>query len=135
MQLLSTHNLRGSEMTDADQSYDSQYIYCLTQNRLGAMDRVLGALTHRGIIPQKMVSTLVQDNQVEMFFTFQKQDEKTVEKLVKFLQKQVYVIQAYTLESSAQTKNSVEASNITPLFVSDIIDDQPQRRMAHAHNA
>ncbi len=122
-------------MTDSDQSCDSQHLYCLTQNRLGAIDRVLGALTHRGIIPQRMVSTLSQENQVEMFFTFQQQDEKTVEKLVKFLQKQVYVIQAHTVVLSAPTKNSVEASNITPLFVSDIIDNQPQRRMAHAHNA
>lgn len=122
-------------MTDSDQSCDSQHLYCLTQNRLGAIDRVLGALTHRGIIPQRMVSTLSQENQVEMFFTFQKQDEKTVEKLVKFLQKQVYVIQAHTVVLSAPTKNSVEASNITPLFVSDIVDNQPQRRMAHAHNA
>ncbi len=122
-------------MTDPNQSCDSQHVYCLTQNRLGAMDRVLGALTHRGIIPQRMTSALCENNQLEIILTFPKQDEPIVQKLVKFLQKQVYVIQAQTIESFAQAKNSAEASNITPLFVSDIIHDQPQRRMAHAHNA
>ncbi|WP_303674977.1 hypothetical protein [Vampirovibrio chlorellavorus] len=122
-------------MTDPNQSCDSQHLYCLTQNRLGALDRVLGALTHRGIIPQRMASALCDNNQLEILLTFEAQDEKTIEKLVKFLQKQVYVLKAHTLQPAAEAKNSAEVSNITPLFVSDMIQDQPQRRMAHAHNA
>lgn len=122
-------------MTDSDQPCDSQHLYCLTQNRLGAMDRVLGALTHRGIIPQRMASALCEGNQLEIVLTFQKQDEKNVEKLVKFLQKQVYVLKAHTVQPAAEAKNSADASNITPLFVSDVIHDHAQRRMAHAHNA
>lgn len=122
-------------MADSNQSSNPQHLYCLTQNRLGALDRVLGAFTHRGILPQQMTSVRRDDNLLEILLTFEKQDEKTIEKLVKFLQKQVYVLKAQPLQSMVAAKDSAESSKITPLFVSDVIQDQPQRRMAHVHNA
>lgn len=113
-------------------------LYCLLQNRLGAMDRVLNALTHRGIIPARMVTSANADNTLEMMVSFESDDAKALEKLVKFLQKQVYVIAAHALDQTASDDVATEASsaspNVTPLFVSDIINDYAQRRMAHANN-
>lgn len=121
-------------MTNAEDSSESQHLYCLMQNRLGGLDRVLNALTHRGIIPQRMVSE-VRNNRLEIMLSFERQDAKITEKLVKFLQKQIYVLEAKTVQPEAGAKHSADASNITPLFVSDVIHDHAQRRMAHAHNA
>jgi acetolactate synthase small subunit len=118
-------------MTDQD----TTHLYCLMQNRLGAMDRILGALTHRGIIPARMVSSMRQDRTLEMVVSFSCGDSKAVEKLVKFLQKQIYVMDARTMAHETETPSASEASNITPLFVSDVINDHSQRRIAHANNA
>ncbi|MCE3235139.1 MAG: hypothetical protein K0Q50_1319 [Vampirovibrio sp.] len=109
-------------------------LYCLLQNRLGAMDRVLNALTHRGIIPARMVTSANADNTLEMMVSFESDDAKALEKLVKFLQKQVYVIAAHALDQTASDEAATDASsNVTPLFVSDIINDYAQRRMANAN--
>jgi acetolactate synthase small subunit len=105
------------------------------QSRLGAMDRILGALTHRGFLPKRMVSSLREDKTLEMMISFDCDDFKAVEKLVKFLQKQVYVMDAHTLAEENEINPASEASNITPLFVSDVINDYSQRRIAHANNA
>ncbi len=120
-------------MTQSADSSPLQHLYCRMQNRLGGLDRVLGALTHRGIIPQRMVSAL-QNNRLEIMFSFEKQDAKVTEKLIKFLQKQIYVLEAKTVQPETEAKHDAETSNITPLFVSDVID-HAQRRMAHANNA
>ncbi len=135
MQLLPTHNERGAEMTASDPLTDSTHLYCRMQNRLGALDRVLGALTHRGIIPERMVSAVAENNTLALMFTYARQDEKVTEKLLKFLQKQIYVLEAHTVQPEADAKGNGEASKITPLFVSDVIHDYAQRRMAHANNA
>jgi acetolactate synthase regulatory subunit len=67
---------------------------CLLQNRLGAMDRVLNALTHRGYLPERMVSTCVPGtDRIQLMVTFECDGEKALEKLVKFLHKQIYVIE------------------------------------------
>ncbi len=84
------------------------HLYCLMQNRLGALDRVLNALTHRGILPQRMTSTLLSERPVtegnedgqarpalELVVSFHADDEKIVDKLVKFLQKQVYTLEVH----------------------------------------
>jgi acetolactate synthase small subunit len=113
----------------------THHLYCLMQNRLGAMDRVLGALTHRGIIPERMASAIRPENTLEIMIRFDCGDLKMVEKLVKFLQKQVYVMDARTLAEQTEHDTAIEPSNITPLFVSDVINDYAQRRIAHANNA
>jgi acetolactate synthase small subunit len=84
---------------------------CLVQNRLGALDRVLGALTHRGLLPKRMETFLKGDsnNTVCIRVEFDCNDAKMVEKLVKFLEKQVYV-----LEASAAVPNT---SQVNQLFV------------------
>ena len=122
-------------MTNSMTDTNSIHLYCLMQNRLGAMDRVLGALTHRGIIPTQMASSIRPENTLEMVVRFESDDPKAVEKLVKFLQKQVYVLEARAMEQETQSEAAADASNITPLFVSDVISDYTQRRMAHANNA
>lgn len=113
----------------------THHLYCLMQSRLGAMDRILGALTHRGIIPSRMVTAIRQDKTLEMMISFDCSDFKAVDKLVKFLQKQVYVMDAHTLAEESESNPASEPSNITPLFVSDVINDYSQRRIAHVNNA
>lgn len=77
---------------------------CLVQNRLGALDRVLGALTHRGLLPKRMETFLKGDsnNTACIRVEFDCNDAKMVEKLVKFLEKQVYVLEASAAVPSTQ---------------------------------
>ena len=103
------------------------HLYCLMQNRLGALDRVLAALTHRGLLPQRMVSTLRPDHGLEILVSFHASDEKMVDKLLKFLQKQVYTLEARTLET-----HQLEADDASP--ITPVLNDYAQRRLAHAHN-
>lgn len=114
---------------------NTTHLYCLMQNRLGAMDRVLGALTHRGILPSRMMTSIQPENTLEMVVSFHGEDDKAVEKLVKFLQKQVYSLEVRVLDARLESPQAVsEPARITPLFVSDVINDYTQRRMAHANN-
>lgn len=87
-------------------------IICTAQARLGAMDRIIGAFTHRGFIPNAMTTELQADgriNRVAVSFTCE--CTHTVEKLVKYLRKQINIIEveAFTCES-AETE-TVEAAN------------------------
>jgi acetolactate synthase small subunit len=85
---------------------------CILQNRLGALDRVLEAMTYRGFIPEQFLSSLDTDtNCLHVTLTYVCADSKTIDKLVKFLNKQVYVLHAYSVESAS----SLEA-NVTELF-------------------
>lgn len=73
---------------------------CTLQNRLGALDRLLGALTHRGFLPEAFSATQDAPNgRLHVQFSFDCEEEKTVEKLVKFLANQVYVLQVSVLEA------------------------------------
>ena len=120
------------------------HLYCLMQNRLGAMDRVLNALTHRGILPQRMSSTLRQEKgqdgktqegkALELLISFQGLDEKLLDKLVKFLQKQVYTLEVRCTTLAASTEEADNVAHISPKFVTELFQDESQRRMAHAHN-
>lgn len=69
-------------------------LYCSLQNRLGAMDRVLLAFTHRGIIPSQMfVSQNEENNSLELAITFNSaMGDHDLQKLIKSLQKQIYVL-------------------------------------------
>ena len=60
--------------------------------QLGALDRVLGALTHRGIIPLSFTATLAADATTLLVeATFPHSDAHALTKLTQFLQKQVQV--------------------------------------------
>lgn len=115
------------------------HLYCLMQNRLGAMDRVFNALTHRGILPQRMTSALRHEKEqdskaLELVVSFHSEDEKVVDKLVKFLQKQVYTLEVRYTTLEVQASEAVHASHHSPTIVTELFQDEPQRRMAHAHN-
>ena len=75
-----------------------QTLCCLLQNRLGALDRVLGALTLRGILPEQWV-TQSDSNELQVRVTFACNDEHVMALLVKALQKQVYVLQVNVLDA------------------------------------
>lgn len=75
-------------------SQNKNTLCCLLQNRLGALDRFLGALTHRGFLPSAFTSRIDQTNhRLQVMVTFDCEDEQTLEKLVKALYKQVYVLE------------------------------------------
>lgn len=91
---------------------------CLLQNRLGALDRVLGALTYRGFVPDQFVSNLdARTGHLQVMVSFECENEKTLEKLMKALEKQVYVleVQQVTL-GTRQEPLPLVAHNITPMF-------------------
>jgi hypothetical protein len=125
-------------------------IYCKMQNRLGALDRVLAAFTHRGIIPGRFASSHdLKNRAVELVVSFDCTDNRVVDKLVKFLQKQVYMLETkrfaydaipeFQPESapvaahvSAAHSAAAQPSKIASLFTTIIT---PERKTAHAHNA
>jgi len=86
---------------------------CLVQSRLGALDRVLGALTHRGMIPHRMETFLEgskapqeQGSAMRIRIEFACSDENAISKLVRFLAKQVYILEAnaaFSQKASPQT--------------------------------
>jgi acetolactate synthase small subunit len=104
---------------------------CVVQNRLGALDRVLGALTYRGMLPEQMVTTVDTCNDsIQIVVTFECDEEKTVEKLVKFLNKQVYVLDIKRVFMGRQEQ---EASMTAPSNVATLY---PQtRRLSNVNNA
>jgi len=74
-------------------------VYCLVQNRLGALDRVLHAWTHRGIIPRQILSTKDErGGTLQIMVSFDIEDRKALTKLVKCLQKQVFVLDVHAEE-------------------------------------
>ena len=107
-------------------------LYCALQDRLGALDRLLGALTHRGIVPQQIVSSRSEDARVlEVSLTFHIDDDKALQKLVKSLQKQIYVLDVRLLgkEPALQAIPVKIRSLFTPYITTE------QRRISHVHNA
>lgn len=70
-------------------------ITCTLQARMGGLDRVLGAVTHRGWIPTQFQSVLcTKTDTLYVTMAFHSADFFSVQKLVKFLEKQVYVLSA-----------------------------------------
>jgi acetolactate synthase small subunit len=107
-------------------------VYCKMQNRLGALDRVLAAFTHRGIIPGRIsASHDEQESTLEIAVSFDASDDKMLDKLVKFLQKQVYVMETRTLSEEAVAAPPVQKIHNTRV----IHDVHFERKVAHAHNA
>jgi hypothetical protein len=80
-----------------------QTVTCILQARIGGLDRVLGALTHRGWIPTHFESILQEAaDTLVVTMQFRTTDVFSVHKLVKFLDKQVYVLSATLVETMEQ---------------------------------
>lgn len=103
-------------------------ICCVLQNRLGALDRVLGALTHRGFLPEEMIVRKDREtNRMRVYLTFDCPEDKILEKLVKFLHKQVYVIEIQWLWTGELEENlSLEAEAAEQAFTSRRSASVPQ---------
>lgn len=68
-------------------------ITCVMQNRLGAFDRVLAIMTHRGILPNSMVMTTdAETGRMKATFNISLSDQTALTQLARALQKQVYVM-------------------------------------------
>lgn len=68
-------------------------VSCLLENRLGSLDRILGTLTYRGIVPENFMATInTQSGWMEVQFTFSCDDAHAVDKLIKVLNKQVTIL-------------------------------------------
>jgi acetolactate synthase small subunit len=114
-----------------------QTLCCLLQNRLGALDRVLGALTHRGFLPEHFVSMFDTANDcLKVMMTFDCEDEKQLEKLMNFLDKQVYVLEVRDMArpESPEARPQEEAGvfeNVAALFTPVTVG----RKIPHVHHA
>jgi hypothetical protein len=132
------------------------HLCCTVQNRLGALDRVLGALTHRGILPERFAATTLathEDNKeqhrLQVVVSFSAMPTVNLDKLVRFLQKQVYIIDTYvvselsrlqetTVKSSDTLTNSLTSTlaSVLPISVNHhATNPSQQRRITHANNA
>jgi acetolactate synthase small subunit len=80
---------------------------CIVQNRLGALDRVLGMLTARGYMPEKFVSSMAGNNRMQVLMTFECENEKNLEKLIKALYKQVTVIEIQLIMAKEEEQQNV----------------------------
>jgi acetolactate synthase small subunit len=77
-----------------------RHLQIRTQAKLGAVDRVLGALTHRGIIPQAFTCTQVSEQVLQIETTFHYADDHAMHKLCKFLDRQVYILSVEDVSAS-----------------------------------
>jgi acetolactate synthase small subunit len=108
---------------------------CLLQNRMGALERVLEAFTYRGIMPEHLVSTLdPKTGCTQVIVTFECEEEKMLEKLIKFLNKQIYVLEINRMSFTRQEASPMTSvSNLAPLFAPAYAP--VKRRIAHVTNA
>ena len=66
-------------------------ITCQLQDTLGSLDRVLGLLTHRGILPEQL-QTELKNGYLYMHCAFNCEDDWVFIKLIKAIEKQVCTI-------------------------------------------
>jgi 16S rRNA C1402 N4-methylase RsmH len=71
---------------------------------------------------------------LELVVSFHSEDERIVDKLVKFLQKQVYTLEVRYTTLETQTPEAASAAPHSIHSVTELFHDESQRRMAHAHN-
>lgn len=106
-------------------------IRCLMQNRLGSLDRVLGALTFRGIIPLNLEAAIdPTTGHMMATMTFEYDNEHSLEKLVKILNKQVTVIHAHVQNSN--TDHVLESNAAQPVTFLTPSQASHQRRALNA---
>jgi acetolactate synthase regulatory subunit len=67
-------------------------LHVRTQAKLGAVDRILGALTHRGIIPTNFRCDTLEAGVVNIYIDFICKEDINVIKLCKHLDRQVYTL-------------------------------------------
>ncbi|MBX2860344.1 MAG: hypothetical protein KTR14_03860 [Vampirovibrio sp.] len=115
---------------------------CVLQQRFGAMDRVLGALTHRGVMPDQLSASVDPNTgHLVFWFTFNMADEKAATKLLKSIQNQVFVLDAsyVTLDveggyESTYDEHSDDAGEttgtVTPIFARSQHEKAPDVKAA-----
>ena len=64
---------------------------CKLQNQLGGLDKLLGALTHRGFLPKHMHCE-GQGDLMSVRIIFDCEDDHTFYKLLKYVDKQIMVV-------------------------------------------
>jgi acetolactate synthase small subunit len=67
-------------------------LHVRTQAKLGAVDRILGALTHRGIIPTSFRCDALEHTTLNIHIEFTCDDDHNLIKLCKHLNQQVYIL-------------------------------------------
>ncbi len=89
-------------MTSANTA-PSTLISCTMQNRLGAFDRVMNIMTHRGILPTSIVASVDSETGYQQAtFTITMQDKTQLDQLARAIQKQIYVISvSITMDNDA----------------------------------
>jgi acetolactate synthase small subunit len=81
------------------------------QNRPGAMNRVLDALSHRGILPHALMSALdPETGYLRLLISFKFDDNRGFEKLVKALQAQVMILTVQPMISSREAATLSKAA-------------------------
>jgi acetolactate synthase small subunit len=113
-------------------------LVCTMQNRLGALDRILGTLTHWGFLTENFESRLEpKTGYIRVSFSFDCPEEKVLEKLMKAIRKQVYVlgIERFTSEAEALAPvlTSLSAGQAKPANV--FIPLHAKRRETHASHS
>jgi acetolactate synthase small subunit len=77
-----------------------RHLRVYTQSKLGALDRVLGALTHRGIIPNTFLCEESTATGLKITAQFHCADDHMMHKLCKFLDRQVYILSVEDISPS-----------------------------------
>ncbi len=106
-----------------------RHLQIRTQAKLGALDRVLGALTHRGIIPQAFTCTQVSDSVLLVETTFACADDHVMLKLCKFLDRQVYIL---SVEDMSASPVCVPLGLSVPPFPKSLQAEVPETSLASA---
>jgi acetolactate synthase small subunit len=82
-------------MTTRSPHSHRRQLWCQLQERHGALDRLVGALSHRGLSILAMHGEMDAEGQVfTATFEFDCADDHEIEKLIKALEKQITVLQA-----------------------------------------
>lgn len=90
------------------------------QNRTGAVNRILDALSHRGIQPLAFLCTLSHDRQtVQVLVSFEFEDMAGFNKLVKSLQQQVLTLSVHPVISSREVAQGIETATREFLVTSE----------------
>lgn len=86
-------------------------LVCILQNKLGAMDRILGMLTHWGFLPEQMNAHLDPlSGHLETTFVFACEQEKTFHSLIKYIRKQVYVLRVDPMRTDLEAACNNEST-------------------------
>ncbi|MGE0199571.1 MAG: hypothetical protein AB7P76_01240 [Candidatus Melainabacteria bacterium] len=101
-------------------------LMCAAQNRLGALDRILGILTHQGFLPEHFEARMDEDRaEIRVAVTFETDaDAAAIGRLVKLLKRQVYVMEAFRMDDPSANAPDQTHSEKSTVFVSLFKKDQ-----------